>query len=568
MSSLDWFILCFSLFGIIAYGIYKTRNIQDKDSFLKGNEHGKWWTVCLGVMATQASGITFLSTPGQGYSDGLRFVQFYLGLPIAMLIICITFIPKFFYSGVYTAYEYLEKRFDLKTRLLTSFLFLVQRGLGAGITLYAPAIIMSALFGWDFKWIVFISGICVTLYTVTGGASAVSKTQNLQMGVMMLGLVFIFGFVLYELKDISFNQALQIAGWSHKMKAIDFHFDLNDRYNFWSGIIGGSFVALAYFGTDQSQVQRYLGGKSMNQSRLGLIANGIFKIPMQFFILLTGVMVFVFFQLNGAPLFFNKPIENKIMQTSYAGEYQQKQQSLIDIHAQKKAIQSQLLQHSAVKSDMIEQMDHLDKQETTIRNDAKTIIKKALPNTETNDRDYIFLYFVLNHLPMGLIGLLLAVVFSATMSSTSAELSALAATMSIDWAQRLNVNKLSEGQVIRYTRWFTVFWGIFAVGFAWYASLFENLIQFVNLVGSLFYGTILGVFISAFYLKFLKGSAVFYAAIASEITVITLNQTTKIGFLWYNLIGCALVILLATLYSAFNGDLFNKSTPETVKSLS
>ena len=294
MSLTDWFILIFVLTGIVTYGIYKSRN-SDKDSFLKGNQEGKWWTVCLGVMATQASGITFLSTPGQGYSDGLRFVQFYLGLPIAMLIICVTFIPIYFRSGVYTAYEYLEKRFDLKTRLLTSLLFLIQRGLGAGITLYAPAIILSALFGWNFKLIVLITGICVILYTVSGGAKAVSKTQTLQMTVMLLGLFFIFCVIIYELKGINFHQALQIAGWSGKMKAIDFRFDLTDRYNFWSGIIGGGFVALAYFGTDQSQVQRYLGGKSINVSRLGLIANGLFKVPMQLFILLTGVMVFVFY---------------------------------------------------------------------------------------------------------------------------------------------------------------------------------------------------------------------------------------------------------------------------------
>ena len=549
MSLTDWFILIFVLTGIVTYGIYKSRN-SDKDSFLKGNQEGKWWTVCLGVMATQASGITFLSTPGQGYSDGLRFVQFYLGLPIAMLIICVTFIPIYFRSGVYTAYEYLEKRFDLKTRLVTSLLFLIQRGLGAGITLYAPAIILSALFGWNFKLIVLITGICVILYTVSGGAKAVSKTQTLQMTVMLLGLFFIFCVIIYELKGINFHQALQIAGWSGKMKAIDFRFDLTDRYNFWSGIIGGGFVALAYFGTDQSQVQRYLGGKSINVSRLGLIANGLFKVPMQLFILLTGVMVFVFYQLHSSPLFFNKPIEDRVLATSYASDYKEKQAVFDGILQSKQALTASLTSADFQSEDIKSRMVAFNEQELKVRNEAKEVIRQALPDAETNDRDYVFLHFVLNYLPVGLIGLLLAVVFSATMSSTSAELTALASTSTIDWFQRLNKNTLSGEQVIFYTRAFTLLWGIFAIAFAMYGSMFENLIQFVNLIGSLFYGTILGVFLCAFYLKYLHGSAVFIAAIISEIVVITLYNITDIGFLWFNLIGCGLVVSLASIWTA------------------
>ncbi len=554
MSWIDWSILFFSLIGIVTYGIYKTRGVSDQDSFLRGNEDGTWWAVCLGVMATQASGITFLSTPGQGYSDGLRFIQFYLGLPIAMIIICVTFIPIYFKSGVYTAYQYLENRFDLKTRLLTSLLFLIQRGLGAGITLYAPAIIMSAIFGWNFKLVVFITGILVILYTVSGGAKAVSKTQTIQMTIMMLGLLFIFIFILLELKNISFHQALQIAGWSGKMNAINFHFDLKDRYNFWSGIIGGAFVALAYFGTDQSQVQRYLGGKSMNESKLGLIANGIFKIPMQFFILLTGVMVFVFYQINGSPLFFNKPIEDKVLQSSYASVYKEKQSALTLIIDQKKSIQSDLLQQDIASPTLKNQLKELNNAESTLRTEARSIIKQAVPAAETNDRDFIFLHFVLNHLPIGLIGLLLAVVFAATMSSTSAELSALASTMTVDWAQRLTPRSFDQQEIIKYTRMFTLLWGLFAIGFAMFGSLFENLIQFVNLIGSLFYGTILGVFVSGFYLKYLKGSSVFYAAVISEITVLILNKTTDIGFLWFNLIGCGLVIGLASLFMLFTSE--------------
>lgn len=552
MSYFDWAILIFSLVGIVTYGIYKTRGPQDKDSFLKGNTEGRWWAVCLGVMATQASGITFLSTPGQGYSDGLRFVQFYLGLPIAMLIICVTFIPAFFRSGVFTAYEYLEKRFDLKTRLLTSFLFLIQRGLSAGITLYAPAIILSALFGWNFKLVILFTGLAVILYTVSGGAKAVSKTQSIQMVVMLGGLLFIFFLILYKLKGVSLDQALQIAGWSGKMNAINFNFDLKDRYNFWSGIIGGAFVALAYFGTDQSQVQRYLGGQSITQSRLGLIANGLVKVPMQFFILLTGVMVFVFYQVNGSPLFFNQQVEAKVLSSNHASAYQEKQMALAEISKGKQEVQTQLLQAATPDPSVKAQLQNLLQQENTVRTEGKAIIKQALPDTETNDRDFIFLHFVLNQLPMGLIGLLLAVVFAATMSSTSAEITALAGTTTIDWVHRLfKRRKLDDLMIIFLTRVFTVAWGLFAIGFAMYATLFENLIQFVNLIGSLFYGTILGVFLCAFYLKFTRGHAVFVAAILSEITVIALYNITDIGFLWFNLIGCGLVVLIALILSAF-----------------
>jgi len=552
MSYFDWAILIFFLVGIVVYGVYKTRGQHDKDSFLRGSSEGRWWAVCFGVMATQASGITFLSTPGQGYSDGLRFVQFYFGLPIAMLIICLTFIPAFYKSGVYTAYEYLEKRFDLKTRLLTSFLFLIQRGLSAGITLYAPAIILSALFGWNFKLIILITGIAVILYTVSGGAKAVSKTQTIQMVVMLGGLLFIFCLVLAKLKDLSLDQALQVAGWSGKMDAINFKFDLKDRYNFWSGIIGGAFVALAYFGTDQSQVQRYISGQSIAQSRLGLIANGLVKIPMQFFILLTGVMVFVFYQTQSSPLFFNAQVEDKVMQSSFAPAYLEKQNVLRTIEGEKKEVHQKLLQPNSSSTALKTQLQDLIQRENSVRTEAKTIIKQALPDIETNDRDFIFLHFVLHQLPIGLIGLLLAVVFAATMSSTSAEITALAGTTTVDWMFRLFKRRvLEDHSIVLFTRIFTVGWGIFAIAFAMYATLFENLIQFVNLIGSLFYGTILGVFLCAFYIRYTIGHAVFIAAIVSEIVVITLYKTTDIGFLWFNLIGCGLVTTLAVILTPF-----------------
>ncbi|MBP6794527.1 MAG: sodium:solute symporter [Saprospiraceae bacterium] len=552
MSVFDWFILISSLIGIVGYGIYKTKGTQDKDSFLKGNHNSKWWAVCLGVMATQASGITFISTPGQGFSDGLRFVQFYFGLPIAMLVISVVFIPIFFKSGIYTAYEYLEKRYDLKTRLLTSLLFMIQRGLAAGITLYAPSIILSALFGWNFKLMVLVTGLVVILYTVSGGAKAVSKTQTLQMAVMLLGMALIFVIILIKLPGINIHQAFQIAGWSDKMNAVNFHFDLKDRYNFWSGIIGGAFVALAYFGTDQSQVQRYLGGQSVTQSRLGLIMNGILKIPMQFFILLTGVMVFVFYQFNQSPAFFNHQVEKKVLSSPFKPQYETKQVELTAIFNEKQNAQSSLL-GNADNAEMRNKIKALDLQEKKVRDETKAIIKQALPGTETNDRDYVFLHFVLNYLPQGLIGLLLAVVFAATMSSTSAEITALASTTSIDWYQRLYKKETDDITAIRHMRIFTAIWGLIAIAFAMYAGLFENLIQLVNLIGSLFYGTLLGIFLTAFFLKSTNGTGVFIAAIISEIVVILLYNLSAIGFLWYNLIGCGLVAVLALIFSKISG---------------
>lgn len=537
--------------GIVGYGIYKTHGDHDKDSFLKGNHNSRWWAVCLGVMATQASGITFLSTPGQGFNDGLRFVQFYFGLPIAMLIISVVFIPIFFKSGIYTAYEYLENRYDLKTRLLTSFLFLLQRGFSAGITLYAPSLILSALFGWNFKLMVFITGLVVILYTVSGGAKAVSKTQTLQMTVMLLGMAIIFMIILYKLPGLSIHEAFKVAGWSGKMDAVQFKFDLKDRYNFWSGLIGGAFVALAYFGTDQSQVQRYLGGQSISQSRLGLIMNGILKVPMQFFILLTGVMVFVFYQFNQSPLFFNQKVQDKILVSSSASAFGEKQAIYDGIFSEKLNIQKQLLLNSD-DANLRSKLSDLNLREKKVREEAKAIIKQADPASETNDRDYVFLHFVLHYLPQGLIGLLLAVVFAATMSSTSAEITALATTTSIDWYQRLYKKETDDQTAIRHMRIFTVIWGLFAIGFAMYAGLFENLIQLVNIIGSIFYGTILGIFLSAFFLSSTTGLAVFIAAIISQITVIVLYNTSNIGFLWYNLIGCGLVMVLSILISSIH----------------
>ncbi len=551
MSGIDWIILVFSLVSIVAYGIYKTKGVKNQESFLKGDNQARWWAVCFGVMATQASGITFISTPGQGFSDGLQFVQFYLGLPIAMLIISLVFIPRFFKAGIYTAYEFLENRFDLKTRLLTSLLFLIQRGLSAGITLYAPSIILNALFGWSFKLMVAITGLMVIIYTVSGGVKAVSKTQTIQMSIMLLGMALIFIIILFKLPGLSIDQAFKVAGWSGKMNAINFHFDLADRYNFWSGIIGGAFIALAYFGTDQSQVQRYLGGQSIAQSKLGLIMNGIIKVPMQFFILLTGVMVFVFYQFNQSPAFFNKQVEDRVLNSNFSNQYKEKQAALTAVFQEKLSIQNDLLKNVTpdIQSSR-NRLDVLNAQELSLREESKDIIKQALPGTETNDRDYVFLHFVLNYLPKGLIGLLLAVVFSATMSSTSAEITALSTTTYIDWFKRLKKsNAVPATGSVNIIRMFTILWGVIAICFAMYAGLFENLIQFVNIIGSLFYGTILGIFLAAFFLKNVSGTAVFMAAIISEAVVIYLYNFSSIGFLWYNLIGCGLVMLGAFILS-------------------
>jgi SSS family solute:Na+ symporter len=558
MSSIDWLILIFSLVGIVTYGIYKTRGQTNKESLLRGNNEAKWWAVCLGVMATQASGITFISTPGQGYGDGLRFVQFYFGLPIAMFIISVVFIPRFFKANIYTAYQFLEKRFDLKSRLLTSLLFLIQRGLSAGITLYAPSIILSALFGWNFKLMVVLTGLLVIIYTVTGGAKAVSKTQTLQMVVMLAGMALIFVIILFKLPGLSMHEAFKVAGWSGKMNAVNFDFNFKDRYNFWSGLIGGAFIALAYFGTDQSQVGRYIGGQSTEQSKLGLIMNGILKIPMQFFILLTGVMVFVFYQFNQSPLFFNAQVEQKLKATPQITQFENKKSELSAIFEKKLALQQSLLQSSATDiSQQKAELKSLNDQELKIRNEGKTIIKQALPGTETNDRDYVFLHFVLHYLPKGLIGLLLAVVFAATMSSTSAEITALASTTYIDWYRRLKGDSgATDASSVRWIRLFTILWGIFAICFGMYAGLFENLIQFVNIIGSIFYGTILGIFLTAFFLKSVQGTPLFIAAIFSQLVVITLHNTSTVGFLWYNLIGCGLVMALSLILSLF----FKKST--------
>lgn len=549
ISWLDWIVLGASLCFIVLIGLWKTRKDKELDGYLRGGNEASWLTVGLGVMATQASAITFLSTPGQGFADGLGFVQFYFGLPIAMIILCITFIPLYYKLKVYTAYELLENRFDLKTRSLTSFLFLVQRGLAAGITIYAPAIILSTIMQWHLSLTCVIIGVLVIIYTVSGGTKAVNVTQKYQMFIILCGMVLAFYLIIDALPgEMTFSNAWELAGLHGKTTSIDFSLDLNNRYTFWSGITGGFFLALAYFGTDQSQVQRYISGQSIQQSQLGLIFNAIFKIPMQYFILLTGVMVFVFYQFHQSPLFFNPIGEETVMSSEYAAEYKAVQQEYSALVGQKSDLSLEYLHgEDATLGDQILQ---LQKRETELRTQAKTLISQADPKVETNDKDYVFINFILHHLPKGVIGLLLAVIFAAAMSSTSAELNALATTTIVDIYKRTVRPGEGEGHYIWASKVATFLWGLVAILFATFGTLFENLIQLVNIIGSIFYGTILGIFLVAFYIRFVGANAVFIGALLAESVVIYLYFTSDIGFLWYNVIGCAAVVLTSMLIQA------------------
>lgn len=544
MSGLDWFVLITSTAFIVLYGIWKTRKERNMETFLKGGHSTKWWTIGLSVMATQASAITFLSTPGQAFSDGMGFVQFYFGLPIAMVIICVFFIPRFFKMQVYTVYEFLENRFDLKTRLLAAFLFLIQRGLGAGITIFAPAIILSSILGWNLNLTIIAIGLTVTAYTMLGGTSAVSASHKLQMAIMIGGIIIAFIITLYSMPaGIGFADALHVAGSHDRLKVVDFSFDWNSRYTFWSGITGGTFLALAYFGTDQSQAQRYISGQSVRESRLGLLFNAVFKIPMQFAILLTGVMVFVFYQFQQSPLFFNSHVENQIMQTESAEAYSQLQVAWQEEHAYRQSLYAPVLSGQPTSTDQTLLEQSIAK-EKVLRAEAKTLIEKTLPEVESNDRDYIFIRFILDFLPKGIIGLLIAAIMAGGMSSTASELNALASTTTVDFYKRLIRQNASPQHFVTTSKLFTVMWGLIAIGFASVGSLFENLIQFVNIIGSIFYGTILGIFLSAFLIKQMSATAVFIAALIAQITVLICFWTTDIGFLWYNVIGCATVMLV------------------------
>ncbi len=568
MGTLDWIILSGTLLFIVGYGVWKTRGSKDVDDYVRGGSQSKWWTIGLSVMATQASAITFLSTPGQAFHDGMGFVQFYFGLPLAMIIICLVFVPIYHKLKVYTAYEFLENRFDLKTRSLAAILFLVQRGLAAGITIFAPSIILSAVLGWDLRTLNIIIGTLVIIYTVSGGTKAVSVTQKQQMFIIITGMFMAFFFILgYLPNDIGFEKALKIAGASDKLNILDFSFNTKSRYTFWSGITGGLFLALAYFGTDQSQVQRYLSGKSVRESQLGLVFNGIFKIPMQFFILLVGVMVFVFYQYNPSPLNFNPAATSSVMNSDYADDYKVLQRRQIELESEKiiaqnkYAIALDLKEYTAIEAAKM-QIIGINKKDSTNRVAAKALIKLSDDSIETNDKDYVFIHFILNNLPRGLIGLLLAVILSAAMSSTASELNALGTITALDlYKRRKNNNNFSDKHYVRVSKGFTLLWGIVAIVIACIAHLFDNLIQLVNIIGSIFYGNVLGIFLLAFFFKYVKGNAVFISAILTQTLVcityynliyIYPEGQEKLGYLWLNFIGAALVILFSFVFEAFD----------------
>ena len=551
----DWLVLVFTLITIVLYGTWKTRKNKNVQDYLKGGNQSKWWTIGLSVMATQASAITFLSTPGQAFHSGMGFVQFYFGLPIAMVIICLVFIPLYHRLKVYTAYEYLESRFDLKTRTLTAILFLIQRGLGAGITIFAPAIILSAVLGWNLTILNIIIGIMVIIYTVSGGTKAVSVTQKHQMAVIFTGMFIAFFLILSYLPDgITFKKALDIAGASGKMEVLDFSFDLENRYTVWSGIIGGTFLMLSYFGTDQSQVQRYLSGKSVKEMRLGMIFNGLLKVPMQFFILLVGVMVFVFYQFNTSPINFNPLVPETVEASSYADEFKELQDQQQKIFDEKT---THINNYLATNDDSYKaEIAKVNAADSKLREEAKMIIAKAAEESdvkiETNDKDYVFIHFILNNLPKGLIGLLLAVILSAAMSSTAGELNALASTTAMDLYKR-NRPEVSDEKMVTVSKWFTFAWGVLAILIACVAHLADNLIQLVNIIGSIFYGNVLGIFLLAFFFKFVRANAVFIAAIITQIIVLIGWWFDWMPFLWLNFFGCVVVISIAMLIQSMNG---------------
>lgn len=568
MEGLDWIILAGTLLFIVIYGVWKTKGSQNVNDYVRGGNDSKWWTIGLSVMATQASAITFLSTPGQAFHDGMGFVQFYFGLPFAMIIICMVFVPLYHKMKVYTAYEFLEGRFDLKTRSLAAVLFLIQRGLAAGITIFAPSIILSAVLGWDLRTLNIIIGTLVIIYTVSGGTNAVSVTQKQQMFIIMTGMFITFFFILgYLPTDITFSKAMKIAGASNKLEILNFDLDTSSRYTFWSGITGGLFLFLAYFGTDQSQVQRYLSGKSIRESQLGLVFNAIFKIPMQFFILLVGVMVFVFYQYNPSPLNFNPSATQAVMESEYAEDYKLLQEGQIALEAEKRIAQNkfsaalEIKEYSAVE-DAKKQIIRINQKDSTNRIAAKSLISQANDVVETNDKDYVFIHFILNNLPTGLIGLLLAVILSAAMSSTASELNALGTITALDLYKRNRSSaQLTEAHYVKASKFFTLIWGIVAILIACIANLFDNLIQLVNIIGSIFYGNVLGIFLIAFFFKFIKGNAVFFAAVVTQIIICIIyyylihiypSGQEKLGYLWLNFCGAALVIVISFIFEAFD----------------
>ncbi len=557
MNALDWIVLLGTMVGIAAYGAWRTRHTDHLDTYLKGSKTTGWFTIGVSVMATQASAITFLSIPGQGFESGIGFVQNYFGLPLALIIVCAVFLPIYRRLGVYTAYEYLGKRFDGKTKLLGAGLFMLQRGLASGVTIYAPAIILSTVLGWRLDLTIIGTGLLVIIYTVTGGSAAVSLTQKWQMGVIFAGMITAFVVLLTKLPSgLGFNGAAHLAGALGKLEAVDFSFDPARRYTLWSGLFGGLFLSLSYFGTDQSQVQRYIGGASLREGRLGLVFNALLKIPMQFCILLLGALVFVFYQFQPAPVFHNRTewarhaagpqgATFRALEEKHAALHAAKQRSIAAWQAARAG--GDPAAESAARADLVAANAATD----AVRAEAKQALLAADPRAKTKDSDYVFISFIVAQLPHGVVGLLVAVMIAAALGSKAGELNALGTTTTIDlWRHFRPLAAHDEARNVRVAKWFTAFWGFFAIGFALYAGFAENLIEAINILGSIFYGVVLGLFLVAFFLKRIGGTAVFWGAVAAQTLVFVLYNTLSISYLWYNLIGCAACVLFSAVLQA------------------
>ncbi len=570
MKPIDWAVLAITLVVIVAYGTWKTRGIKSVDSYLRGGSDTRWYTIGLSIMATQASAVTFLSVPGQAYEDGMSYVQFYFGLPVAMVLLSATIVPLYYRLKVYTAYEYLERRFDLKTRLLTAFIFLLQRGLAAGISIYAPAIILSTVLGWPLQVTNLVIGLLVIIYTVSGGTRAVNQTQSYQMVIMLIGMGLAFIFIVSRLPaSVSFSDAVGIAGALGKLNVVDFSTNLKTRYTLWSGMAGGLLVALAYFGTDQSQVQRYLSGSSLTESRLGLLFNGLVKVPMQFLILFVGVVVFVFYQFHPPPVFFNSAELENVRHSSESARIRQIESSYSGAFAQKsESLQAWIsARHSGDPARMArakQGMRGAEERMQQIRSDAKELIATVNSRAEKKDADYIFISFVIRYFPAGLIGLLVAVIFCAAMSATAAALNALGTTSMVDFYRRVLKPDGTNEHYLAAARGFTVFWGVVAMLFAAFASQLDNLIQAVNILGSIFYGPMLGVFLVGFFMKWIRGTAAFWATVIAQVAVVLVFAYSNIGFLWYNVIGCAAVVALASAFQIASAPLRGRTPPRSV----
>ncbi len=557
MSPLDFVVLIGSLLGIAIYGAWHTRGHHSLSTYLRGHEGMGWVTIGISVMATQASAITFISTPGQGFESGLDFVQNYFGMPLALVLIAMVFVPMYRHLNVYTAYEFLGQRFDAKTRLLGAALFLLQRGLAAGITIYAPAIILSSMLGWRLDLTIALTGLVVIVYTVTGGSDAVNLTQKYQLAIIFGGMVAAFVVLLLKL-PAPLTDALTVAGGFKKLQAVDFSLDVHRRYTFWSGLLGGLFLSLSYFGTDQSQVQRYLSGTSLRESRLGLMFNAVCKIPMQFSILLLGALVFVFYQFEPPPVFFNEPEWKLEAQHDTRGRLSALEQQFAAVHAEKERLIRAWLdaRHSGnrvAEAEARAQALAAHERSEAVRAEAKKTLTALNPQAKTNDADYVFITFVLKHLPHGVIGLLVAAFFAAALSSKAAELNALGSTTTIDFYQHVLKRNATDAHYVAASKWFTLAWGLIALGFALFANLVENLIQAINIIGSIFYGVVLALFLVAFFIRWVRGTAVFWAALAAQLLVFVLYATLTISYLWYNFIGCAACVVFSLLLQALLG---------------